>query len=125
MKIAISFIILSVLFIHCFNYPTELNGQKTADCSNPTKPKSFQLDTNNYSVVLEIYDYKQELIEYSESQEKYSFSGNTHSNAPVDIYWNGAKKNGEQADPGKYVAKLSWFYKNVKSCQCSEIIKEE
>ncbi len=115
---------LLLFLLGCFNYPTELNGQKPLDCFNPTEPKNFSLDSNLFIMVMEIYNYDGELVNYGESGNYVSSSVKIDLGSSPTIYWNGANSTGKKVDPGKYTVKVSQFYQNVQKCGCTDVVQK-
>lgn len=126
MKLRIPVYLILLVIASCINNPEELNGQRTADCSHPTKPKDVQLDSN-YVLVVEIYDFEQKLVNYSYNTDLHIpyTAGFDPANPNIDYYWNGYGNDKKEAAPGKYLVKISWFYKGKEGCSCSELIKRE
>jgi|WetSurMetagenome_2_1015567.scaffolds.fasta_scaffold1112568_1 hypothetical protein len=111
-------VIFLLLSINCFNSPTQPNGQKALDCSNPTIPKAADTTAHTglfVSAICEIYDFEQRLVAYGPLS--------VDSNNRVRLYfnWDGKDMNGKSVDPGKYIVKTSVFDNEGKSeCNCME-----
>ncbi|MBN2189022.1 MAG: hypothetical protein JW699_06180 [Chitinispirillaceae bacterium] len=118
-NIAVALAVVS--FLSCWRFPSQLEGKSIADCDTPTIPAAYDgTDTANASAVIEIYDFQQRLIQYGEHLS--FFSIDSSSSAGTFFYWNGKDLEGNTADPGKYLVKITVVSVRDTSCQCSEVI---
>jgi flagellar hook assembly protein FlgD len=69
-------------------------------------------------LVIEIYDFQQRLVNYSESMSLPIDSGQLSGT----LYWNGTDSEGNAVDPGKYLVKVTIVSARDTTCGCNEVI---
>jgi hypothetical protein len=119
----------------CFKSPSQLQGQHAADCSTPTRPKpvpsgagkSLAIGPGYIVQVVEVYDFEQQLIAYAQSNDMNNSRnitfGDSSDPVAVKFSWNGKDLDGNQADPGKYIFKISIIdsLRGLQECRCTEV----
>lgn len=112
----------------CSNNPAELNGQSVCDCFNPTWPGSETVDSNNVVVVIEIYDYQQQLIKYIEFSEPLQsrlgmitmIDDNRRIPGTIAYLWDGTDMSGNSVPGNMYLGKVTLFSRGKVTTGCSE-----
>lgn len=92
-----------------------MHNQPVADCLKATIPLSYNPDTTVKYVVIEIYNFEQKLMNYSE----FTMLKNTGG---LNIYWKGIDSDGKTVDEGKYLVKASLISIEDTTCGCYEIL---
>ena len=115
--------IICFLILSCSN-PYGVIDRQRLDCSKSTQPSTISASLNEISVVIEVYNSFSEIVYIRESVIDLPYAPQDLEHLQL-ITWNGLYKNGEKADPGTYVVKVSIHMQGGSQCHCGNIFIPE
>ena len=122
--IILIFFLINIFIIGCNKIPTELNDTPPADCDTPTKASLKIEEYNEVIIILEVYDYEKNLINFKENKTTVIPDEQLGNLEEVNVLWQGQDSDGNNVNTGLYLVKITLISTIDTAYRCEEYVIE-